>query len=238
MKYRVYKAPRFDRPWRVRHPDGHVFGFPTFEDALVGMRWHQARFYPAMEPAVDLIHEIELGQTPIGGNAMTYATDLALVRAVLLPEFLDYVGGEPGNGEVMEYEARESADRAADAVLAALDEAHLAEGISADLKGLVETFAKTKGSYQLGVELAEHLGLGDPGSQYPDPVLSPQMKALDDTLPCLRHDPVVVHGQMVCRRCHQVRNRATQKWPHPQGPPSSLDSGDGCTDERPPQHHW
>lgn len=153
MKYRVYKSPRFDRPWRVRHPDGHVFGFPTFEDALVGMRWHQERFYPA----VDLI------------------------------------------------------------------EAHLAEGISADLKGLVVEFAKTKGSYQLGLELAEHLGLGEPGSQYPDPVLSPQMKALDDTLPCLRHDVHVVHGQMVCRRCHQVRNRATQKWPHPQGPPFSLD---------------
>lgn len=161
---------------------------------------------------------------------MTYATDLALVRAVLLPEFMEYVGGEPGNGEVLECEARESATKMADAVLAALDQAHMSEQY------------RHVGEAAAGMTKEEFgVALGFPaerGSQYPDPVLSPQMKALDDTLPCLRHDPVVAHGQTVCRRCGQVRNRATQKWPHPQGPPSSLDSGDGCKDERPSQHHW
>lgn len=55
---------------------------------------------------------------------MTYAEDLALVKAVLAAEFEQYVGGEPGNGEVFMDEIRDSAERAADAVLAALDMEH------------------------------------------------------------------------------------------------------------------
>lgn len=124
---------------------------------------------------------------------MTYAEDLALATTAILTmaykHEMQYEGYEDPARDPAEMEA--FAKDAADAVLAALDTEGLKSAILADFTKVMQTI-EGKGSYQLGLELAEQLGLGAP----------------EGPEPCLRHDVEDKGDYLVCRRCGQTRPKS------------------------------